>query len=126
MQQILVKSFWLIALCLALPTGCARPGPSEPHSIRAAGAERGALASWAAQQPVGSTAVLDDPNLGAELTVLIETSYRAASGLPCKRVRVTSAGRPGPGEPVAVCNDRDGWFLAPRIWGGASLRYSGS
>jgi hypothetical protein len=79
------------------------------------------LVSWVATQAPGARAVIDDPEFGDGVTVLVERTYYSASGLTCKRARVTVNGPPS--EPVAVCEIKgEEWFLAPRIWGGAPAR----
>jgi hypothetical protein len=112
--------FRLSIFCLPLVVlACAPLEQIKPHANGLT--RQGALVSWLADQEPGGFAVIDVPEFGGGAKVLVERSYFSASGLMCKRARVMVNGPPA--EPVAVCEiDRGGWFLAPRIWGGASLR----
>jgi hypothetical protein len=108
---------------LLVVSACA---PLEKNKIPTfALAQQSPLASWVAAQPPGTRAVIDDPEFGQGVTVQVENTYSAASGLQCKRARITVNGPPA--ETVAVCGVEGGeWFMAPRVWGGASLRGSGT
>jgi hypothetical protein len=104
---------------LLVVSACAPLEKNQPDAF--ALTRQGSLVSWVAAQAPGARAVIDDPEFGGGVAVLVERSYYSASGLTCKRARVHVNGPPA--EPVAVCEIKEErWFLAPRIWSGSPAK----
>lgn len=76
----------------------------------------GPVAEFIISQTAGSTTVVDDPEFGNAITVIIQDSFYSASGEECKRATLLAQDKQA--EVVAVCRKGEGpWALAPRIWG---------
>ncbi|MEG6504161.1 DVU3141 family protein [Nitratidesulfovibrio sp. 1201_IL3209] len=70
--------------------------------------------------PAGSSAVLDDPEFGTGIRVVVEGLFISATGEECRRATLLS--EHGEAEVVIACRpvgsgDADAWQMAPRIWG---------
>jgi hypothetical protein len=65
--------------------------------------------AYVASGPIGRTAVVDEPALGGNVIVVIDTQYNAASGQICRTYAVTSNG--GQVQHLA-CGNGDDWQIA--------------
>lgn len=53
------------------------------------------LTCWVAAHAPGARTVVSDPEFGQGVSVQVEDAYSSASGLRCKRARITVNGPPG-------------------------------
>lgn len=72
------------------------------------------------RNPAGSSAVLDDPEFGTGIRVVVEGLFTSATGEECRRATLLS--QHGEAEVVIACRpagsgDDVAWQMAPRIWG---------
>lgn len=70
--------------------------------------------------PAGASAVLDDPEFGTGIRVVVEGLFTSASGEECRRATLLS--QHGEAEVVIACRPAGSggdvaWQMAPRIWG---------
>lgn len=76
----------------------------------------GPVAEFVIAQDAGSSTVLDDPEFGTAITVIIQDTFYSASGEECKRATLLAQDKQA--EVVAWCRKTEGpWQMAPRIWG---------
>lgn len=64
----------------------------------------------------GAKTVVDDPEFGMDITVIIQDTFISASGEECKRATLLAQDKQA--EIIAMCRKADApWTMAPRIWG---------
>lgn len=104
--------FLVCALFGAGLTGCGlmSSDPPPPPPVY------GPVAEFVIAQNAGSSTVLDDPEFGTAITVIIQDTFHSASGEECKRATLLAQDKQA--EVVAWCRKAEGsWLMAPRIWG---------
>ncbi|GEM_PF-411261 len=111
----------LCALCVlpALLAACGgRQQPTPQEQEQALPAKP--VLDFMTRNPAGSSAVLDDPEFGAGIRVVVEGAFTSAMGEECRRATLLS--EHGEAEVVIACRpagsgDDVAWQMAPRIWG---------
>lgn len=110
-----MKKMYFCMACALLVAGLAGCGlmssdpPPSPPSY-------GPVAEFVIAQDAGSTIVVDDPEFGTDITVIIQDAFYSASGEECKRATLLAQDKQA--EVVAWCRKAEGpWLMAPRIWG---------
>lgn len=105
----------LCLMCLAVLaslTGCGMMSsdPPAPAPIY------GPVAEFIISGGPGNTTVVDDPEFGNEITVIVQDFFVSASGEECKRATLLAQDKQA--EIIAMCRKADApWTMAPRIWG---------
>lgn len=107
-----ISTYVLGALLSVSITGCglmsSDPPPPEPVY--------GPVAVFVIAQEAGDSTVLDDPEFGSNIKVIIQDSFVSANGELCKRATLLAEDKQA--EVVALCRKGEGpWIMAPRIWG---------
>lgn len=108
-----MKKICLLMACgllMANLTACGFSAPEAPPPP-----EYGPVAAFVIAQD-GGTTLVDDPEFGNDITVIIQDTFFSASGEECKRATLLAQDKQA--EVVAWCRKNTGpWVMAPRIWG---------
>lgn len=110
------------ALSVLLPlllTACFGRQQPVPQIVEQAAPVRPIL-DFMTHNPAGAFAVLDDPEFGAGIRVVVEELFTSATGDACRRATLLSPH--GEAEVIIACRaagsgDDAAWQMAPRIWG---------
>ncbi|MEG2172632.1 MAG: DVU3141 family protein [Desulfovibrionaceae bacterium] len=109
-----MKKILVYMACIALLgslAGCGLMGSDTPPPPT-----YGPVAEFVIAQNAGSSTVVDDPEFGNAITVIIQDTFYSASGEECKRATLLAQDKQA--EIVAMCRKGTGpWTMAPRIWG---------
>lgn len=110
-----MKKCTMYLLCIAVLGSMAGCGgmsadPPAPPPIY------GPVAEFIISGGPGHSTVVDDPEFGNEITVIVQDSFISASGEECKRATLLAQDKQA--EIIAMCRKPDApWAMAPRIWG---------
>ena len=63
----------------------------------------------------GAHASIEDPAFGGLVDIMVEESFKSASGRDCRRAVVSQP--PHESEIIILCRQGESWELMPRIWG---------
>lgn len=121
-SRILFPAFMLVALSFPLAAcGGKQQAASQPQEQ---GAPVAPIMDFMTRNPAGASAVLDDPEFGEGIRVVVEGAFTSATNEECRRATLLSPH--GEAEVIIACRPSgaggsgagDGaWQMAPRIWG---------